>query len=59
MAKVVISLDEKQVTRLEQMIIDHDENAAWELLHEIRTFKFVAHQQLSEDGWIAYVLSQM
>lgn len=36
MAKVVISLDEKQVTRLEQMIIDHDENAAWELLHEIR-----------------------
>lgn len=36
MAKVVITLDEQQVTRLEQVIIDHDENGAWELLHEIR-----------------------
>ena len=36
MAKAVISLDEKQVTRLEQIIIDHDDNAAWELLREIR-----------------------
>jgi ribosomal protein L11 methyltransferase len=29
------------------------------LLHEIRTFKFVAHHQLIEDGWIAYILSQI
>lgn len=36
MAKVVISLDEQQITRLEQTIIDHDDDAAWELLHEIR-----------------------
>ena len=37
MAKAVISLDEQQVTRLEQVIIDHDEQGAWELLNEIRT----------------------
>ena len=36
MAKTVITLDEQQVTRLEQAIIDHDENTAWELLKEIR-----------------------
>jgi hypothetical protein len=36
MAKAVISLDEQQITRLEQIIIDHDDVAAWELLHEIR-----------------------
>jgi hypothetical protein len=36
MAKVVISLDEQQITRLEQIIIDHDDVAVWELLHEIR-----------------------
>ena len=36
MAKVVISLDENQVTRLEQVIIDRDEEGAWNLLSEIR-----------------------
>lgn len=36
MAKAVISLDEQQITRLEQVIIDHDEEGAWELLGEIR-----------------------
>ncbi len=36
MAKAVISLDENQVTRLEQVIIDHDEAGAFELLHAIR-----------------------
>lgn len=30
-----------------------------ELLHEIRAFNFISHQQLTEDGWIAYVLSQV
>ena len=37
MAKAVISLDEKEVTRLEQIIIDRDEKGAWEILSEIRT----------------------
>jgi hypothetical protein len=36
MAKAVISLDEDQVTKLEQVIIDHDEAGAFELLHAIR-----------------------
>ncbi len=36
MAKAVISLDEQQVTRLEQVIIDRDEKGAWEILSEIR-----------------------
>ncbi len=36
MAKAIITLDETQVTRLEQVIIDHDEKGAWELLREIR-----------------------
>lgn len=36
MPKAVITLDEQQVTRLEQAIIDRDEKAAWELLVEIR-----------------------
>ncbi len=36
MAKAVIALDEIQITRLEQIIIDHDEKGAWELLREIR-----------------------
>jgi hypothetical protein len=36
MAKAVISLDEQQVTKLEQVIIDHDEIGAWDLLREIR-----------------------
>ena len=36
MAKAVISLDENQATRLEQVIIDHDEEGAWKLLSEIR-----------------------
>jgi hypothetical protein len=37
MAKAVISLDEQQIVRLEQIIIDHDDTAAWEFLHEIRS----------------------
>jgi len=36
MAKAVISLDEDQVTKLEQVIMDHDDTGAWELLHAIR-----------------------
>jgi hypothetical protein len=36
MPKAVITLDEQQVTKLEQVIIDHDEEGAWELLAEIR-----------------------
>ena len=36
MAKAVITLDEQQVIRLEQVIIDHDEEEAWKLLSEIR-----------------------
>jgi len=36
MAKAVITLDEPQVTKLEQVIIDRDEKGAWELLAEIR-----------------------
>jgi hypothetical protein len=36
MPKAVITLDEQQVTKLERVIIDHDEKAAWELLAEIR-----------------------
>jgi hypothetical protein len=36
MPKAVITLDERQVTRLEQVIIDRDQKAAWELLAEIR-----------------------
>ena len=36
MAKAVISLDDQQVARLEQAIIDRDEKEAWELLSEIR-----------------------
>ena len=36
MAKTVITLDEQQVTRLEQVIIDKDVEGAWELLTEIR-----------------------
>ncbi|MCP4397178.1 MAG: 50S ribosomal protein L11 methyltransferase [bacterium] len=30
-----------------------------ELLHEIRVFNFISHQQVTEDGWVAYVLSQV
>ncbi len=37
MAKAVITLDEQQVTRLEQIVIDKDVESAWELLAEIRT----------------------
>jgi hypothetical protein len=37
MPKAVITLDEQQVARLEQAVIDHDEKVAWELLHEIRS----------------------
>ncbi len=36
MAKTVIALDEQQVTRLEQVLIDRDIEGAWELLSEIR-----------------------
>ena len=36
MPKAVITLDEEQVTRLEQAVIDRDQKVAWELLHEIR-----------------------
>jgi len=36
MAKALITLDEQQVTRLEQVVIDHDEKGAFELLTEIR-----------------------
>ena len=36
MAKAVITLDEQQVTRLEQVVIDRDEEGAWGLLAEIR-----------------------
>ncbi len=36
MPKAVITLDEQQVTRLEQAIIDHDAKMAWELINEIR-----------------------
>jgi hypothetical protein len=36
MPQAVITLDEQQVTRLEQVIIDRDEEGAWELLAEIR-----------------------
>ena len=36
MAKPIISLDEQQVTKLEQVFIDRDEKGAWELLVEIR-----------------------
>ena len=36
MAKAIITLDERQVTMLEQVIIDHDEKGAFELLSEIR-----------------------
>jgi hypothetical protein len=36
MAKIVISLDENQVARLEQVIMDQDEKGAWQLLREIR-----------------------
>ena len=37
MPKAVITLDENQVSRLEQIILDHDIDAAWALLTEIRT----------------------
>ena len=37
MPKAVISLDEQQVARLEQIILDRDIEGAWELLIEIRT----------------------
>ena len=36
MAKAVITLDEQQVTRLEQVLIDRDDKEAWKLLAEIR-----------------------
>jgi hypothetical protein len=36
MPKAVITLDEQQVTRLEQVIMDRDVQGAWALLAEIR-----------------------
>ncbi len=36
MEKAVITLNEQQVIKLEQVIIDRDEKGAWELLAEIR-----------------------
>jgi hypothetical protein len=36
MPKAVISLNEQEVSRLEQIIIDKDEKGAWEILREIR-----------------------
>jgi len=36
MAKAVITLEEQQVARLEQVVLDRDEKGAWELLAEIR-----------------------
>jgi len=36
MAKAIITLDEQQVTRLEQVLIDRDDKEAWKLLAEIR-----------------------
>jgi hypothetical protein len=36
MAKAMVTLDEQQVTKLEQVLIDRDEKGAWELLAEIR-----------------------
>lgn len=36
MPKAVITLDEQQVTKLEQVLMDRDIKGAWELLTEIR-----------------------
>jgi hypothetical protein len=36
MAKAVITLDEQQVARLEQILIDREIEGAWEFLIEIR-----------------------
>jgi hypothetical protein len=36
MPKAVVALNEQQVDRLEQAVIDHDEKTAWALLREIR-----------------------
>ena len=35
MAKTIIALDEQQVARLEQVVIDRDIEGAWEILSEI------------------------
>ncbi len=42
MSKAVISLDEQQVTKLEQVLMDRDIKGAWELLAEIRALVRVA-----------------
>ena len=36
MPKAVIALDEQQITKLEQVLMDKDIKGAWELLAEIR-----------------------
>jgi hypothetical protein len=37
MSKAVITLEEQQVTKLDQVLMDRDIKGAWELLSEIRT----------------------
>ncbi|NWF77714.1 MAG: hypothetical protein HXY36_03890 [Chloroflexi bacterium] len=36
MAKAVITLEEQEITKLEQVLMDSDIKGAWELLAEIR-----------------------
>jgi len=36
MGKTVITLDEQEITKLEQVLMDKDIRGAWELLAEIR-----------------------
>jgi hypothetical protein len=36
MSSVIISLDDHQISLLEQVLLDRDEAGAWELLAEIR-----------------------
>jgi hypothetical protein len=36
MTNTIISLNDHDISRLEQVIIDHDDKGAWELLAEIR-----------------------
>ena len=36
MSQAIISLDQQQIIKLEQVLLDRDEKRAWELLSEIR-----------------------
>ena len=36
MAQAIISLDQQQIIKLEQVLLDRDEKGTWELLSEIR-----------------------